>query len=226
MTSFLPAALVLMLSAAMPAGGTLQELADPGGLLVAAPHGGYDLHSDEIARRVALLAGGGYLLASGYRTKAQQLNVNRPTEGAGIPSGQEAHTPAAALVWAGWQARLKAQRPRLYVEIHGNSRKDSAHHIEVATVGIDAARATRLRADFAARLCGLDAGQPRLQWAIEPLDPLHYQAAGAKKWGALGMVPMALHLEIPFAVRSDPRLRGRYADCIASTVAALMRELN
>ncbi len=221
MTSLFPVILALALAAP-----SIQELPSHGGLLVAAPHGGFDLHSDEIARRVALLAGGGYLLATGFRTREHPLNVNRPTEGAGLPADQEAHTPAAAAVWAVWRAKVATQLPRLYVEIHGNSRKASEHRIEVATVGIDAARAVRLRADFALRLRGLAPAAPRLQWAIEPLEPLHYTAMGAKQWGALGMVPRALHLEIPFAIRTDPRLRGRYADCIASTVAALMRELD
>lgn len=221
MTSLFPALVALALAAP-----TLQSLPVEDGLLVAAPHGGFDLHSDEIARRVALLAGGGYLLASGYRTKERPLNVNRPTEGAGIPADEERHTPAAAAVWQVWRAKLAAGKPRLYVEIHGNSRKASAHQIEVATVGIDAATATRLQADFAFRLQGLDRDAPRLPWAIEPLATLHYSARGAKQWGALGMVPRALHLEIPFAVRNDEKLRGRYADCIASTVAAFVRELD
>jgi hypothetical protein len=136
------------------------------------------------------------------------------------------HSHAAAAVWMVWRAKVAAQQPRLYVEIHGNSRKASDHHIEVATVGIDAARAMRLQADFGLRLRGLAPAAPRLQWAIEPLEPLHYSAVGAKRWGALSMVPRALHLEIPAAIRADPALRGRYADCIASTVAALMRELD
>lgn len=226
----MPFTLAIVLAAAWPAapsqpsmapdGGTMQVLDARRGLLVAAPHGGFDRHTDEMARRIALLAGGGYLLASGYRTHDHPLNVNRPTEGVGLASEDERRTPAAAKVWAGWSARLDAQRPRLYVEIHGNNRAASAGAIEVATVGIDVAQATWLKAEFSRRLAYLDRGMPRVPWIIEPLDALHFRAGGAKKDGALARVPMALHLELPWAVRGDERTRGRYADLVASTLVA------
>lgn len=231
----MPFTLAIVLAAAQPAasslpsgapeGGTMQVLEARRGLLVAAPHGGFDRHTDEMARRIALLAGGGYLLASGYRTHARPINVNRPTEGVGLASDQERRTPAAAIVWGAWATHLAAQRPRLYVEIHGNSRAASAGAIEVATVGIDAARAAWLKAEFARRLGWLDRGMPRLPWLIEPLDALHYRAGGAKKDGALARVPMALHLELPWAARGDERVRGRYADLIAGTLAAFQARL-
>jgi hypothetical protein len=217
----------LMLAAAppppaVPPGGTMQVLASSGGLLVAAPHGGFDLYSDDIARRVALLAGGGYLLASGYRTRERPINVNRPTEGVRLAPDDERRTPEAARVWEAWKARLDAERPGLYVEIHGNSRPESAGAIEVATIGVGPEDAAWLRADFARRLAFLAPGMPHLPWRIEPLDDLHYRAAGAKRDGALARVPVALHLETPYAVRGDERVRGRYADLIAGTLAAYM----
>lgn len=224
----LPIALAALLAVALPPvppGGTMQVLDAAGGLLVAAPHGGFDRHTDEMARRVALLAGGGYLLASGYRTRERPINVNRPTEGVGLAPDAEPETPDATRVWAAWAARLAAQRPTLYVEIHGNSRAASAGAIEVATVGVDATEAAWLKAEFGRRLAHLDPGMPRLPWAIEPLDRIHYRASGAKRRGALARVPLALHLETPWAVRGDERLRGRYADLIASTLAAFMRRL-
>lgn len=206
-------------------GGVMQVLDAHGGLLVAAPHGGFDRHTDEMARRVALLAGGGYLLASGYRTPARPINVNRPTEGVGLAADQERVTPAAERVWAAWAARLEAQRPRLYVEIHGNSRAASAGAIEVATVGVTPAQAAWLKAEFGRRLAFLAPAMPRLPWLVEPLDPIHYRAGGAKRSGALARVPMALHLETPWAVRADERVRGRYADLIASTLVAFRARL-
>ncbi len=229
----MPATLAIVLAADLLAGptipdapgGVMQVLDVRHGLLVAAPHGGFDRHTDEMARRVALLAGGGYLLASGYRTSARPINVNRPTEGVGLAADAEYVTPASQRVWAAWAARLDAQQPSLYVEIHGNSRAASAGAIEVATVGVDAAQATWLKADFGRRLAFLDRGMPRLPWLIEPLDAIHYRAGGAKRSGALARVPMALHLETPWAVRSDTRVRGRYADLIASTLAAFQTHL-
>lgn len=224
----LPIALGLVVATAFPpapAGGTMEVLDARGGLLVAAPHGGFDRFTDEMARRIALLAGGGYLLASGYRTPARPLNVNRPTEGVGLAPDDERRTADAERVWAAWSARLAGQRPRLYVEIHGNSRAASAGAIEVATVGVDAPQAAWLKAEFARRLAFLDREMPRLPWLVEPLDPLHYRAAGAKRDGALARVPMALHLETPWRIRGDERLRGRYADLIAGTLVAFEAHL-
>jgi hypothetical protein len=229
--------LVLALSAAIPlqtawaaaatppVAGRFEALPGDTGVLVAAPHGGYDLHSDDVARQVALATGAGYLLASGFRTFAHPWNVNRPTAGAGRSPDQEDRTPEAAGVYAAYARLVKAQAPRLYVEIHGNARPESAGWIEAATVNIPAPLAAAFQADFRSRVAALDATYPRYDLKIEPFDDIHYRATGAKQHGIFRHVPRGLHLELPKAMRLDPRVRSRYAWTIAQCVEGLAKRL-
>jgi hypothetical protein len=216
-TSFLLAAALSVDPLAM---GRMQSAGPPGGLVLAAPHGGFDLDTDEMARQAALLAGAGYLIASGYRTKEHPWNVNRPTAGVGLAPDAEARTPEAARVYQAYAARLDALRPALYVELHGNSRKESAGAIEVAAKGIPAAALLALQADFARRLAWLPAGCPRLPLAIEGFQPIHFHAEGAKQGGAFARVAHGLQLEIPRAARENPRWRSAYATALGLSLAS------
>ncbi|MDB5098315.1 MAG: hypothetical protein JWM80_2736 [Cyanobacteria bacterium RYN_339] len=218
LTSFL---LATALSIDPLALGRMQWAGPAGGLVVAAPHGGFDLDTDEMARQAALLAGAGYLLASGYRTHEHPWNVNRPTAGVGLAPDAEARTPEAARVFDGYMARLDALHPALYVELHGNSRPESAGAIEVAAKGIPLAALIALQADFKRRLTGFPAGCPRLPLAIEGLQPIHYHAEGAKQGGAFARLPHALQLEIPRAGRQDPRWRSVYASALGASLYRL-----
>ncbi len=195
----------------------------PGPLLIAAPHGGFDLHSDALARQIALLADASYLLASGFRTRATPLNVNRPTVGVGLAAAEERETPAARAVYQRWEARVVALAPALYVEIHGNSREASAGALEVATQGLDLAAATRFEAMYRRRLAALPAGLPHLGMRIEPRDALHFSAMGLKTRGVLRRVGKALHIETPRAVRFDPVARSRYASLLALVLVDFTR---
>src|SRR6266436_8561378 len=85
-----------------------------------------------------------------------------------------------------------------YVEIHGESRADAADRIEIATVGVDAEQAQKLRillelvrdAHLRARASGL-----RLAVRVEPADPV-FSAASAKRAGILRLPQRALHIEL------------------------------
>lgn len=227
--------LVLALAAATPmpataaasplAAGRFEALPGATGVVVAAPHGGYDLHSDDVARQVALATGAGYVLAGGFRTFAHPWNVNRPTAGAGRSPDQEDRTPEAGAVYAAYARHVTDQAPRLYVEIHGNARAESAGWIEAATVNIPPPLAAAFQADFRRRVAALDATYPRYDLKIEPFDALHYRASGAKQHGIFRLVPRGLHLELPKAMRLDPRVRSRYAWTIAQCVEGLAKRL-
>jgi hypothetical protein len=229
--------LVLALAAALPvqaavasasplAAGRFEALPGDTGVVVAAPHGGYDLHSDDVARRVALATGAGYVLAGGFRTFDHPWNVNRPTAGAGRSPDQEDRPPEARVVYEAYARHVTAQAPRLYVEIHGNARAESAGWIEAATVNIPAPLAAAFQADFRARVAALDATYPRYDLKIEPFDALHYRAAAAKQHGIFRLVPRGLHLELPKAMRLAPRVRSRYAWTIAQCVEGLAKRLD
>ncbi|MNS14715.1 hypothetical protein D3C72_463370 [compost metagenome] len=220
-----PLVLALILALAAPAvaadplsAGRFESLAGAGGMLIAAPHGGYDRYSDDVARQVALATGAGYVLASGFRTFEHPWNVNRPTEGAKLTADTEIHSPAARVVYEAYAGHVKRHAPRLYVEIHGNSRPESAGWIEVATVNVPETAARALQADFRRRVSALDASYPRFDLQIEPLDPIHYRAAGAKRFGILGHMPRVVHMELPAGIRFDERVRSRYAWTIAQVL--------
>ena len=86
-----------------------------------------------------------------------------------------------------------------YAEIHRNDRRESANRIEIATVGVDALLAARLRTLYElirdAHLRAHPAA-PRVEALVEPADKLFSLATGNKR---------ALHLELPRAARSDAR---------------------
>lgn len=206
--------------------GRFEVLPGATGVLVAAPHGGYDLHSDDVARQVALATGAGYVLASGFRTFAHPWNVNRPTAGAGRAPDDEDHSPDARVVYEAFAGHVTRHAPRLYVEIHGNSRPASAGRIEVATLNIPDEAAQAFQADFRRRVAKLDASYPRYDLWIEPHDPIHYRAASAKRQGVLRLVPRMVHMELPKGMRFDARVRSRYAWTIAQCVEGLAERLD
>jgi hypothetical protein len=205
--------------------GRMAAAGPTGGLVVAAPHGGFDLYTDEMARQAALLSGAGYLLASGYRTREHPWNVNRPTSGVGLPADQEARTPEAAAVFNAYMGKLEALKPGLYAEVHGNSRKESAGAIEVAAKGIPSGMLRALQEDFDRRVAHFPPGCPRLPLAIEGFKPIHYHAEGAKQGGAFARVPRGLQFEIPRAGREDPRWRSVYATALGLSLYQLSRAL-
>jgi hypothetical protein len=171
-----------------------------GGIVVAAPHEGFDMRTSAVASGTATVLGSGYVVATGFRGGGHLINVNRPTEGVGLAPMDEVGTERAATVHSAYLARLgEAARGslRLLVEIHGNARPENVGVVEVATVGISRDRALALRKRLAERL-------PSVAWRVEPLDVLHYQASASKAAGALARAPLALHFEQRFAVRIVP----------------------
>lgn len=220
------AALVTPVRAASPLDvGRFEVLPGTTGVVVAAPHGGFDLDSDAMARQIALNIGAGYVLASGFRTREHPWNVNRPTAGVGLKEDEEVHTPEAQVVYDAYAKRVRALAPMLYVEMHGNNRKESAGWIETATVNIPEAEARIFQADFRGRVGLLDASYPRFDLRIEPFDEIHYHAASAKLQGVFRDVPRVVHMETPRAMRSDERVRSRYAWIIAECVDDLSQRL-
>lgn len=205
--------------------GRMAAAGPAGGLVVAAPHGGFDLDTDEMARQAALLAGAGYLLANGYRTREHPWNVNRPTVGVGLAAAQETRTPEAEAVFNAYMGKLDALKPGLYAEIHGNSRKDSAGAIEVAAKGLSSGMLQALQEDFNRRVAHFPAGCPRLPLAIEGFQQIHYHAEGAKQGGAFARVSRGLQFEIPRAGREDPRWRSVYATALGLSLYQLSRAL-
>src|SRR6266478_6902834 len=107
------------------------------------------------------------------------------------------------------QVTEAAQGPvRLYVEVHGNMRPESAGRMEIATVGVSRDDAWRLKALLEmirdVRLPA-EGEVPRLDVWMEPYDSLWYTASAAKQSGILAQTQLALHIELPRAARTTYR---------------------
>jgi hypothetical protein len=185
------------------------------GLVIGAPHGSTDAVTDAIGRDLAKLTGFGLVVVTGYSHldgEGRRYNINRPTVGVpGAAADLEVRTEAARRLYQAYRVRVAeaAQGPvRLYVEVHGNGRAESAGRLEIATVGSGRDDAWRLKTLLElirdARL-PVDGETPRLDVWVEALDPLWYTASAAKRSGILGQIPVALHLEIPRAARTTYR---------------------
>ena len=125
------------------ADGSVQTEKGRPGFVIAAPHGTSDAATDVMGRDLARLTGFGLVVVTGYThvdAVGRRYNVNRPTESApGAPARQEVETGAARSVYQTYRRQVAevAQGPlRLYVEVHGNAREESAGRMEIATVGV------------------------------------------------------------------------------------------
>lgn len=201
------------------------------GFVVAAPHGGSHVNSDEIAVEIARRTGFGLVVATGVSLEAEtrapagrRYEVTRPLEGVpGRPASEHVVTDAARRVYEVYEQRVReaAQGPlRFYAEIRDNERRQCAGQIEIATVGLDRELALRLRAlAELIRDAHLRANPEiqRLDVLIEPADAVSDRASGAKRDGILRLPQRALHIELPRCAHRD--FREIYTTILADFVA-------
>lgn len=202
-----------------PAGGDIVSKPGRPGVVVAAPHGASDVGTGDIAAELARRTGFGLVVAAGFTIEAdtterpgRRYQVNRPFEGVpGRPPSEETSSAEARRVYDTWERRVRETAGgtlALYAEIHGNNRRETADRIEIATVGIDAELARRLRTLFElirdAHLRG-QAEAPRLTVLMEPADPVFYAASSTKRAGILRLPQRGLHIELPRSARTSWR---------------------
>jgi len=195
------------------------------GILICAPHGTYDRRTDEIAIAAARRLGAGYVVARGFTPGNVRINVNRPTEGAGMSSSREPRSRRSREVYEDYVNVVKkaagGRKLRLYVEVHGNSSPLSMFRIELATTGIGRDEARMLKDAFPDIIHGVRRNDPRypgLALLVEPIDKLFFSSGGVKTIGIMSepLVPKALHFELPAGVR-----RPQEIDATADLVSAL-----
>jgi len=208
----------VVLDSAPPRGNIATRVGRPG-IVVAAPHGTSDVGTGEMAAEIARRTGFGLVVATGFNVESdsserpgRRYQVNRPGEGVpGRPVSEDTGTEGARSVYEAYErgVREAAQGPlRFYTEIHGNNRREVGDRIEIATVGVDAEQAAKLRALLElVRDAHLRArpGAIRLDVRVEPADSLVYSASGAKRAGILRLPQRALHIELPRVARQDGR---------------------
>jgi hypothetical protein len=209
--------------------GEFELLPTATGVLITAPHGTYDVNTAPLAVEAARRLGAGYVVARRFTVDRTRINVNRPTEGAGLTCAQEPHTTRAKDVYdlyARLVSTAAAGRPlRLYVEVHGNSNPRTAQQVEIATTGISAAEAQGARDGYPpmlARTRGHAPTYPDLALLVEPLDRVFFTASCAKTIGifATDLVPRGVHFEFPRAARE-----GGVVEATAALVADIVRRL-
>ena len=148
----------------------------------------------------------------GWPQPGRRYQVNRPLEGVpGRPAAEREPSEAARRSTTRTSSAVlqAAQGPlRFYAEIHGNNRAQCAGQIEIATVGVDAELARRLRTlaelirDAHLRAHARDRAPRRPGRARRRVA---YGASGAKRDGILRLPERALHIELPRCARRDWR---------------------
>lgn len=203
------------------------------GVVLAAPHGTADCNTGVIVKNLARDLGIPAVIASRFsrrETGDHRINVNRPTEGAGLQPNQEMWTSRAAHVWEEYRRLVLesgGQKLALYIEIHCNTHPATGGMIEVATKGVSREQAVLLkRVYFEVRDKMVSEGTPRVGLKIEPVDQIYMAAQSAKMSGALGLAPVAIHIEIPGPItklsadENDP-YRKVFASFLRDTIASL-----
>ena len=169
--------------------------------IITAPHGGFDLMTEVIVREVCDNILWNCIIAQDFRSKSHPLNVTRPTEKYGVSSSNEVRTERALYVYDEYlsQIYLINKAPKLYVEIHGNSRNESKNRIEIATVSIKDDQARRIKLILQNALSSTKLTQ---SIAIENIDYIYYHATSSKAQGSLSKIKPALHFEFPKSSRT------------------------
>ena len=229
----LPAKLLLLslLAAAVPAQaapsgweqwGRMESLPGKGCVVLSAPHGTFDQHTDEIAREAARRTGYPAVIAMGFierhpfEARPHRINVNRPTEGARKNYSEESRTERARIVFEEYARRvregMRGRSPALYVEVHGYSWDPEA--AEVAVKGIsreDALALKRILEEERGAAAGEEALFQGIVFRVELAEPIRYRATASKRIGVLAQVERALHFELPRAMRIGEKPRAATA---------------
>ncbi len=213
------------------------------GVVLAAPHAGYDLHTEAIARAAAEHLGCTLAVARNFRkTRLRRyVNVNRPSEAEVSAEGKvgpERETERAREVFETWRETVApdGERIPLYVEVHGFARSvrrggESVplEVVELATVGVDRKAARKLSETWAELAVELEL--PPLH--VDVLDATYefrgererfrHRATEARTTGILQSrhVECALHFELPAPLRSAPEGRRAASSAIAALVAVI-----
>ncbi len=173
--------------------------------LIAAPHGEYDENTGELVYEFCERVRWDCLVAEGFRDERAFINVNRPTEGTRL--SETRFTESAALVYTKYVHRLRSlsQRVLFYAEIHGHEHSGMVNTIDIATVGISHSQAVFIHDTLTQAFQRQDLAE--LDVRLDALEPIHYNATHARKFGVLSFINPALHIELPHAARHELRQR-------------------
>lgn len=216
--------------------GQFETIRGEPGIVIGVPHGIADPYTDVIGYALALRTGAGAVIASRFCcrwTGNRRINVNRPTERSGVPPSLELLTDRAMEVYNLYLkfVREVAQGPlRLYWEIHGNSRPESASQIEVATVGVDEDLAREIKESYFPirdSVLATNSEIVSLDLKIEPLDQVHFAGRSAKRWKVFREAAMVLQVELPRSVRRRrSAAREAYIRIVSGWMGSVMKKID
>lgn len=180
----------------------------PRGVVLGAPHGTADTRTDIITRDVASDLGLPAVIAHGFTkqdTGDRRINVNRPTEGAGLRVNQEGWTARADQVFQEYKRSLLEAAGGdidILVEFHCTADHLTGNAVNVGTKGLTAEQARHLKEAYNRALDSV-AGRPgmrRVPMVIEPIDPVPMGSGAAKKMGTPTLARIAMEIEMPISI--------------------------
>ncbi len=173
--------------------------------LIAAPHGEYDENTGELVYDFCEQVRWDCLIAEGFRDEKAMINVNRPTEGARL--SETRFSESAAVVYAKYVHRIRRLSPKVlfYVEIHGHDHSGLTNTVDIATVGISHSQAVFIHDTLTQAF--EEQGLSALDVRLDALEPIHYNATHARRFGVLSFISPALHIELPHSTRHEHRAR-------------------
>jgi hypothetical protein len=221
------------------------------GLVIAAPHEGFDLSTGPIAKLIGTELNVGWVVARGFRSRRRRtfVNVNRPTERPwrGDNFGAAKATPEARAIFERYVETLReaarvsgTEQLELLVEIHGHARLDARGEplsvIEVASRGLGASRLRALSGHDVARLEELELNDapPMYFGALKEhrqyrhgggLERFKFDATGARSSGSLSpaITLRALHFELPPTLRHHAEAHRFIARRLSELISLAMK---
>lgn len=212
------------------------------GIVVSAPHEGYDLYTGLIANHVHENLGTGLVVATDFRreTEGWWFNVNRPTEQR-VTDGQaerkERITDHAKLVFDRYREHVRRARGedspcRLLVEVH--MRDPHVPVVELVTTGFSKAQMYTIKKVLAAvsrnitgeslqhEVLGL-LGDEKVYQRDDTgeMTRFYYSAYRTTSIGSLqqNITARGIHVELPPAVTHDPQRREAYAAALERVIS-------
>ncbi|MBI2997728.1 MAG: hypothetical protein HYY46_04630 [Deltaproteobacteria bacterium] len=169
------------------------------GIVIGAPHGRTDRHSDKLAEAISDLTGAGLVIAYGFKSK--RLGVSQPVVRSRPYPMSWSTSPRGSVFKEYRKVLRKAAKGEtdLYIGVHRSSDKEVADRIEVATSGMTFEEAVALKQAYAQIRDQFTAKKsaPRLKMMIEPLDKISWRVSGVKHHGVLLVAVKGMNVRLP-----------------------------
>jgi F0F1-type ATP synthase gamma subunit len=194
-------------------------------VVVAAPHGDHDKYTGDIVREICRNIHVCGVVASDFVNPDTKLrvNINRPTEGAGVSPQEESLTDLSAKMYHKYlRSVLRAcdGNLNLYVEVHGNEHPELSRRIEVATWNVSQTQVRRLKTNYKEILnmhCPHLKAKRVGMW-VEGVNPIEKRAWANKLFGVLPLAKSALHFEVPMTAREDLEVQNDVVTVLSEVI--------